>query len=124
LNSKLDWNELHTAEAGAMLLLYCECLRLRRTSRVFRERDRDSYLVLDLGDNAIAILFGRPGEYSLAVVTNLRGGSGAMPNLDDERIWPGGGRDWRVVLSSNEKRFGGDDSLSSSEPCTIVLAAW
>jgi maltooligosyltrehalose trehalohydrolase len=124
LNSKLDWNELHTAEAGAMLLLYCECLRLRRTSPVFRERDRDSYLVLDLADETIAILFGRPGEYSFAVLTNLRGGSGAMPNLDDERIRPGGGRDWRVVLSSNEKRFGGDDSLGSSEPCTIVLAAW
>jgi maltooligosyltrehalose trehalohydrolase len=122
LDSKLDWQELHAPKAAGMILLYSEFLRLRRTSPVFRVRERDSYLPIELGEGTIAILFGRQGEWKLAVVANLLGGD-ASPNMDDERLTPGEGRDWRQILSSNEKRFGGEDSPSPGQPITTVFEA-
>ncbi|HEY2138559.1 MAG TPA: malto-oligosyltrehalose trehalohydrolase [Chthoniobacterales bacterium] len=122
LNSKLDWTELEKPAAAEMLLLYSESLRLRRSLAVYRNRDRDSYRVLDLGEGTVAILFGGEGDVRVAIVTNLVGGH-PMPNMDDERIAPGHGRDWRPLLSSNEVRFGGDGSLDFEEPATIVFEA-
>jgi hypothetical protein len=46
-----------------------------------------------------------------------------MPNLDDARLAPGGGRDWQPLVSSNEKRFGGEDAPLFSVPTTLVLEA-
>jgi hypothetical protein len=104
------------------LLLYSECLRLRRTASIFRERDRDSYVGLDLGHGTFAILFGRLGDFRLAIVANLEGAP-STPNMDDERIAARDGRDWRPILSSNDKRFGGDDALDFAQPSTIVFEA-
>ena len=55
------------------------------------------------------------------MLVDLIGGH-AMPNLDDARIAPGGGRDWQPLLSSNEPRFGGNDE-TFSVPTTLVLEA-
>jgi maltooligosyltrehalose trehalohydrolase len=122
LNSKLNWNELEQPEHASVLLLYSEFLRLRRTSPVFRTRGRDSYLTLELTEGMIALLFGRPGEFNLAVIADLVGGH-AMPNLD-ERLAPGGGRDWQLVISSNEARFGGDGAAPFVQPTTLVFEAF
>jgi maltooligosyltrehalose trehalohydrolase len=121
LNSKLDWNELDTDQGSAILLLYSECLRLRRTLAAFRDRQRDSYAVLDEGDGIVAILFGREGVFTTAVVSNLAG-TAPLPNMDAERLRPGEGRDWKRLLSSNESRFGGDDT-DRIQSATVVFEA-
>jgi hypothetical protein len=46
-----------------------------------------------------------------------------MPSLDDERLAPGGGRDWRPLLSSNDDRFGGSGELPFTVPTTMVFEA-
>ena len=121
-DSKLDWDELDAPKHGMTLLLYAEFLRLRRSDPIFRNRDRDSYVGLDLGDAVVALLFGRRGEFRLAIVANLEGGQ-PLPNMDHERLTAGSGRDWRPVLSSNEARFGGNDALDFAQAATIVFEA-
>lgn len=121
-DSKLRWEELHRPEHAGVLLLYREFLELRQTLPALRDRSRDSYMVEELPGGIIAILFGRAGEYSCALLADLIGGH-AMPNLDDPRLTPGNGRDWQPLLSSNEKRFGGSDAAPFSEPTTLVLEA-
>ncbi len=119
--SKLRWDEVRSNRAAQVLQLYRELLELRRTHPAFRNRARDNWLVTQ-ADQIIAILFGKPGEYELAVLVDLVGGH-TMPNLDDVRLAPGGGRDWRPIWSSNEVRFGGDDGEAFSVPTTLVLEA-
>ena len=121
LNSKLRWEEIHEAEHAGLLLLYWEFLELRGTHPVFRDRERENRVVLDLGDGIVGILYGRLGEFRCAVIADLAGKE-EMPSLDDERLAPGGGRDWRPLLSSNEARFGGEEA-AFAVPRTIVFQA-
>ena len=120
LNSKLRWEEMHEAEHAGLLLLYWEFLELRRTHLLFRGRERENRVVLDLGDGIVVILYGRPGEFRCAVISDLLGGH-QKPSLDDPRLAPGEGRDWRPLLSSNEARFGHDGSEPFSVPTTLIL---
>jgi maltooligosyltrehalose trehalohydrolase len=120
--SKLNWTEIEAPRHAMTLLLYSEFLRVRRTAPAFRTRERDSYFVLELANGIIAILFGRAGEFSLAVISDLAGRH-SMPNLDDPRLVPGAGRDWCPLLSSNEERFGGDGSVTFAEAATMVFEA-
>lgn len=122
LRSKLHWEEMHDAEHAGLLLLYWEFLELRRTHRVFRGRERENRVVLDLGDGIAAILYGRPGEFRCLIVADLAG-KDELPSLDDERLAPGGGRDWQPLLSSNDARFGGDEIQSRGIPATMVFEA-
>ena len=120
LTSKLRWDEMHEAQHAGLLLLYWEFLELRRTHPVFRDRARENRVVLDLGDGIVALLYGRVGEFHCAVISDLVGGH-KMPSLDDARLAPGEGRDWRPLLSSNEARFGADGSEPFSVPTTLIL---
>ncbi|MDQ3626242.1 MAG: hypothetical protein M3372_03845, partial [Verrucomicrobiota bacterium] len=120
-NSKLRWNELREERHAQMLLLYQEFLGLRAEHSALRNRSRDTWLATEISDGIIALLYGGVGEYSLAVLIDLIGGH-PMPNLDDVRMIPGGGRDWRPLLSSNEPRFGGSNETFSL-PTTLVLEA-
>ncbi|MFL6583669.1 MAG: malto-oligosyltrehalose trehalohydrolase [Chthoniobacterales bacterium] len=121
LNSKLQWAGITTDDHAKVLQLYRELLELRRTHPAFRTRSRENWIVAQL-DDMIAIMFGTPGEYSFGLVVDLVGGH-PMPNLDDARIAPGGGRDWQPLFSSNETRFGGDGAPLFSVPTTLVLEA-
>src|SRR5205085_779994 len=116
--SKLNWHELDKPEHSGTLLLHMEFLQLRRTHPAFRERTPETYLTLELDDGIVAILYGRPGEYTLAVVSDLVGGH-EPPIMDDARLSPGEGRDWIALLSSNEPRFGGNDVRPFSIPTTM-----
>jgi maltooligosyltrehalose trehalohydrolase len=120
LNSKLRWEEMHEPKHAGLLLLYWEFLELRRTHPVFRGSDRENRAVLDLGEGMVAILYGRPGQFRLAVIVDLVG-KHTMPSMDDERLAPGGGRDWVALLSSNEARFGGDGEAPFNSPTTMVF---
>jgi maltooligosyltrehalose trehalohydrolase len=122
-NSKLHWEELRELPHAGVLLLYREFLELRQTRPAFRQRSRDNFLITELDSGIVALFFGRPGEYNSAVLVDLIGGH-TMPNIDDARFSPGGGRDWRPLLSSNEERFGGGRDIPPFQvPTTLVLEA-
>ncbi|CAN5488727.1 malto-oligosyltrehalose trehalohydrolase [soil metagenome] len=121
-DSKLRWDELRDEKHAQVLLLYREFLGLRRTHPVFRTRSRDKFIAAEIGPSLVALLFGETGRYDLAVVIDLLGGH-SMPDLELARVTPGEARDWHPLLSSNEARFGGDGSMSFSEPNTLVLEA-
>lgn len=120
-DSKLRWDELRQERHAQMLLLYQEFLGLRTTHAAFGNRSRDAWLATEVNDGVIALLYDGAGEFTLAVLVDLIGGH-QMPNIDDPRIAPGGGRDWQPILSSNEQRFGGD-GRGFSAPTTLVLEA-
>lgn len=120
-NSKLRWDEAERQPHAGILELYREFLDLRRGHPGLRDRARDNWLVSQL-DGVIAMLYGRPGEYQVAVLVDLLGNH-PVPNFDDARLAPGGGRDWQLLLSSNELRFGGGDAPLFSVPTTLVLEA-
>ncbi len=122
LNSKLRWEEMHEPDHAGLLLLYWEFFELRRTHPALRGPHRENRVVLDLGGGMLAILYGQPAEFQLAVMVDLVGGH-QMPSLDDERLAPGGRRDWVPLLSSNEARFGGDGELPFAIPTTMVFEA-
>ena len=120
-NSKLRWDELRAEKHAQMLLLYQEFLGLRTSHSSLSNRSRDAWLATELADGIVALLYDGAGEFTLAVLIDLIGGH-SMPNLDDPRIAPGGGRDWKPLLSSNEPRFGGNGETFSA-PTTLVLEA-
>lgn len=121
-DSKLRWEELHQPEHAKVLLLYREFLELRQTHPAWRNRSRENYVVEELAEGIIAILFGIAGDYRCALLVDLVGGH-AMPNLDHPRLTPGNGRNWAPLLSSNEARFGGDKPPPFAEPTTLLLEA-
>jgi len=108
LQSKLRWDEIGQGTHAATLRLYCEFLQLRRQSAVFRNRSRDNFKVLEPIDSIIRLLFGRSESEQYLILADLVGGHHA-PKLDATRVW-------QPLLSSNEKRFGGEDSMPFSEP--------
>ena len=120
-NSKLRWEELREERHGQTLLLYQEFLGMRSTHPSMRNRSRDAWLATQLDDGIVALLYDRAGEFTLAVLLDLIGGH-AFPNIDDARIAPGGGHDWKPLLSSNEERFGGRGE-TFSVPTTLVFEA-
>ncbi len=121
-NSKLRWEELETPEHAGVLLLYREFLALRKQHAGLRVASRDEWTVLKLDSSQLAILFGRPEEYRCLLVVDLVGGH-SSPDYKAPRLKPAGGRTWRPLLCSNEKRFGGTDTLPFSEPTTLLLEA-
>jgi len=122
-NSKLHWEELHQPEHAGILMLYREFLELRQTHPAFRKHSRDHWMATDTSDGIVALTFGRPGEYTCAILIDLIGGH-APPNLEDPRLILGDGRAWQPLLSSNETRFGADgEALPFSVPTALVLEA-
>lgn len=121
-NSKLHWDELREPKHAQILLLYQEFLALRRTHAAFQNRSRDGYVANELDDGIAAIFFGEFGRYNLAVLIDLVGNH-PMPDLNDRRFTPADGRDWQLLLSSNEARFGGSGEASFAEATTLVFEA-
>lgn len=95
--SKLNWSEREQPEGAAMLAWYRELLRLRATHPSLRARDRGAFTVRALGEGAV-LLERSAGDRRLCVVVGIRG---AVDHALEE------GSAWRVLVSSEEERFGG-----------------
>jgi maltooligosyltrehalose trehalohydrolase len=93
--SRLDWTERERPAHAGVLALTRELLRLRATHPALRERGRGSFAARPLGDDAL-VLERRGGGRCLTVLVNVRG-----------RLVHGVGRRQRVLLSTDEPRFGG-----------------
>ncbi len=95
LRSKLDWAERDRSGHAGVLALYREFLRLRSTHPALRERSRGSFAARALGDDAL-LLDRCGGGRCVTILVNLRG-----------RLAHAVGRRHRVLLSTQEARFGG-----------------
>ena len=115
LRSKLRWEEIEKAEHAATLRLYREFLNLRRELPALRDRSRANWRVLESTGGIIMMLFGKSADDQCLVLVDLVGGH-AMPPLDIVRSW-------QPLVSSNEARFGGDDSAPFTQPEVRVLRA-
>jgi maltooligosyltrehalose trehalohydrolase len=100
LRSKLKWKESNEGRHAEILRLHQEFLRLRRAEAVLRDRSRANFRVLKTADGILRIIFGRSEGEQWLILADLIGAH-SMPLFENDQSW-------RLVLSSNEKRFGGD----------------
>lgn len=121
-HSKLRWQELLESQHAQVLLLYQEFLGIRRANPVFRDRSRGNWTVTTLDDGIVALVFDRAACPTCVLLVDLIGGH-KMPELEEKGIAPGAGRIWQSLLSSNEPRFGGDNTAPFSSPTTLFLQA-
>ena len=114
--SRLDWSERELPEHAGVLALYRELLRLRAAHPALRERARGSFAARPLGDDAL-LLDRCGGGRCLTVLVNVRG-----------RLAHAVGRRRRVLLATEEPRFGGRSAPSVRDgivhlegPTVVVL---
>jgi maltooligosyltrehalose trehalohydrolase len=109
--SKLNWHEVEEGEHGQTLALYRELLRLRGSLPAFSERRRSNFRSSQVGANAIAMRYLSPtGTGDLLVVVNLHGDLD-LDLVGAEIMHPPEGQGWQVVMSTEDSRFGGSESL-------------
>ncbi len=104
-DSKLVWDEVRDEKKSMTFELYRKCLALRRLEAAFRPASRDTWHVeaLEMGVGALRIK-GVASDWLL--LFDLEGGH--TGSLAEEWICkPRGPEGWAVVLSTNEKQFGG-----------------
>ena len=111
--SRLDWNEVDKEPHAGVLRLYRELFRLRREYPILRDRSRANFMVLEPRDGLMRLLFGKQGAEQWLIVADLKGEE--HESLEDEM------RSWQLVLSTNEKRFGGEEGPAFSQPEVRVL---
>ncbi len=113
LRSKLRWEEV-TAEAHCgTMRLYRELLRLRRTLPALQDRRRKDWRVELLVGGIIRIEFGLTSSEARSLVLADLLGAGAIP--------PPEAGEWKLLLSTNEKRFGGEENAPFASPEVRVL---
>lgn len=102
---KLDWSERAKPHHGEMLALYRVCLRLRSAVPMFRSPPRDTWRVEKVSDNVLGLRW-REEAGDWLLLLGLAPGRSTVPERDLVANTPG--FRWRMRLSSNEARFGGD----------------
>lgn len=110
--SKLRWDELEREEHRALLRLYEELLRLRRSLPALQDRGRAGWRVLESTDGIVRLTYGKSGTEQCLILADLTGGHAAASDVEGE---------WQLLLSTNESRFGGDDSAPFTQPEVRVL---
>ena len=106
LRSRLDWDERERMPHAGMLALTRGLLALRRGDPTLRHRERGSFAVVALGDGALALRRAAPGGAALLAIVALDDGLETDLAARDETR-PPDGRPWRMLLSTEEPRFGG-----------------
>ena len=106
--SKLRWDEAERPPHAGVRALYRELIALRRAHPALRRRDRAGFDAAALGEHALALR--RTGEdgSALLLVVSFAGALSADLTAHAETHVPSGGR-WRLLLSSEEARFGGEE---------------
>ncbi|HEX4667694.1 MAG TPA: DUF3459 domain-containing protein [Chthoniobacterales bacterium] len=115
LRSKLKWEEIDEGRHADILRLYQEFLRLRRDEPVLRDRSRANFRVLKPADGILPISFGRSDGEQWLILADLIGAH-STPLSENDQVW-------QLVLSSNEKRFGGEGgpAFAQAEVCVFRL---
>jgi len=125
--STLNWEEREDRLHGGMLTLYRALLDIRATHPALASSRREAFGAEALGEGAIAIR--RDGSRSSVLgIVNLRGES--LFELSEVEFTRPRGREWRLLLATEETRFGGegdwgrleaDGVLHLTRPGALVL---
>ena len=127
--SKLNWSDREHDTHARTLELYKVCLQLRGHEPAFRPSGRDSWCVAELSFSVGALRL-KSVDSEWLVLFDLHGGHSG--DLKGEEFLMNEERDWKLVFSSNDARFGGNGRCSLdmqtlradfAEPETIVLRA-
>ncbi|RYZ37316.1 MAG: malto-oligosyltrehalose trehalohydrolase [Myxococcaceae bacterium] len=103
--SKLDWGE--RARHTEALALHRDVLRLRREDPVFAAQDLTRLAGAVLGPQALVLRYaGSEQEGDRLVLLNLGTGLDSEP-CPEPLLAPPSGRSWRLLLSSDQARYGG-----------------
>src|SRR5205814_2259484 len=105
ISSKLDWAEREQAAHAHTLELYRACLQLRAKESIFQSPPRSSWAVQKIGSGLMGVRWRSPGGDWLLLLSIAP--SAEWPTLDDPFVRTRADRRWKLVLSSNEPRFGG-----------------
>ena len=111
--AKLDWHERELPAHRNVLALYRECLKLRAAHPIFQSPPRDRWSVEKLRDAAVALRWRDPTGDWLLIVSVVSAAS----------LEPADAATWDLVLSSNERRFGGDVGGERSGPGATLWRA-
>lgn len=103
-SAKLKWLERDTALHAPMLALYRECLRLRAGNAEFQSPPRDTWTVDKAARDVLALRWGSP-EHDWLLLFSLTAPDERL--VDPAAVVPRVGCHWKLVLASNETRFGG-----------------
>ncbi|HEY1770496.1 MAG TPA: malto-oligosyltrehalose trehalohydrolase [Chthoniobacterales bacterium] len=114
LRSKLRWEEIEQASHQTTFRLYEELLRLRRSLPALRDRARGRWRVLEPKCGIVRLIFGEGSGEECLLLADLVGGHADALRDDDK---------WELLLSTNEKRFGGDAGDPFAEPEARLLRA-
>jgi maltooligosyltrehalose trehalohydrolase len=105
LDSKLVWDELGDEKKSRTLDLYRKCLALRRSEPAFRPDSRETWYAEALAMGAGALRFKGAASDWLLLFDLVGGHNGSL--ADEWICKPRAPQGWTVVLSTNEKQFGG-----------------
>jgi maltooligosyltrehalose trehalohydrolase len=108
LRSKLRWEEIDKDEQhAAVLRLYVELLRMRHTLPALRNRARHLWQVTLIVPGILSLTYGDVDVDQVKVIVSLT--SKGLETIPEDK-------EWECLLSTNEKRFGGEEEPSFSQP--------
>ena len=121
-DSKLRWDEIDRPEHAPLLRLYQTCLKLRLTDPTLKRRARENWEVQALDEEVVALRYLGQGDERLLLFCPAPGP--VRPRTLDS-FGPG----WKLLLSTNESRFGGDGrpafdgekTVTFTRPETLLL---
>ncbi len=115
--SQLKWEERTAAHHAGMLQLYRECLRLRRQIPLLNHDPRRAWRTETLPGGILVLHYDGPGR-SHSLLIHLEDKPAILPVVE---ICPQ--PETRLLLSSNEARFGGErEALSGLPACPLHLS--
>jgi maltooligosyltrehalose trehalohydrolase len=122
LRSKIDWSEAEKSPGKEMLALHRALLSLRKKEPAMKNWRRGDMDVIQADEGVISVRrrAQKPDEAPLLYVVCL-GGGGEIRFDDHDETSPRAGQSWKMVLDSEEKRFGGAGKNARLEARTLVL---
>jgi len=127
--SKLRWDERLAPPHVGILRLYRDLIGLRRRHPALRERGRDSFSVIALGESALALRRHGPApQDTLLIIVNLHGALRLVLTARAETTAPTGLR-WEPLLDTEDEHYGGHGParlierrvVEMDEPGALVL---
>ncbi len=130
--SKLRWDERLAPPHAGTLRFYRDLIGLRRVHPALRERGRDSFAVIALGESALALRRSGPTpQDTLLIIVNLRDALQLDLTARAETTAPAG-LHWAPLLDTEDERYGGQGAarlmrqtamVAMDGPGALVLAS-
>jgi maltooligosyltrehalose trehalohydrolase len=125
--SKIDWSEAERSPGKEMVALHRALLSLRKKEPAMKNWRRGDMDVVQADEGVITVRrrAQKPDEAPLLYVVCLGGsggGAGGEVRFDEhDETSPRAGQTWKMVLDTEEKRFGGGGKNATLEARKLVL---